>query len=231
MSPALPRTTFHHLSSLLWSRTSRGLALVEPKPCSFWPSVWMHARPGHTHVPVHAHSHARDFVHRCLRITVPPTGSSSCRALHSCARRATKAKAELSVVPVSRHIWPTAPIGRAPRHATVELAAVAKPPVCPRAHALTGGHERRLWLAQCLPPHTLLPREQEKSNHDSTCDVAFASPLLNLTALLAPAGIGHLRRAIVLSLFSVVLARTLFRGQTCARARDQTIAGQARFRP
>jgi hypothetical protein len=100
--------------------------------------VWTHACPAHTHVPVHVHSHTRDFVHRRLRITVPPNGSSSCRALHSCARRATKAKAELSVVPVSRHIWPTAPIRRAPWHATVELAAVAKPPVCPRAHARTG---------------------------------------------------------------------------------------------
>jgi hypothetical protein len=100
--------------------------------------VWTHACPAHTHVPVNVHSHTRDFVHRPLRITVPPNGSSSCRALHSCARRATKAKAELSVVPVSRHIWPTAPIRRAPWHATVELAAVAKPPVCPRAHARTG---------------------------------------------------------------------------------------------
>jgi hypothetical protein len=98
----------------------------------------MHACPAHTHLPVHAHSHARDFVHRRRRITVPPTGSSSCRALHSCARYATKAKAELSVVPVLRHIWPTAPIGRVPRHATVELAAVAKLPVCPCAHARTG---------------------------------------------------------------------------------------------
>jgi hypothetical protein len=108
---------------------------------------------------------------------------------------------------------------------------VAKPPVCPRAHALTGGHGRRLWLAQCLPPRTLLPHVQEKSNRDPTCAVAFVSPLLNLTTLLAPAGIGHLRRAVALSLFSAVLARTLFRGQTCTRARDQTITRQDHFRP
>jgi hypothetical protein len=92
----------------------------------------------HTRTYPCTRSHARDFIHRRLRITVPPTGSSSCRALHSCTRRATKAKAELSVMPVSRHIWLTAPIGRAPWRATAELAAVAKPPVCPRTHARKG---------------------------------------------------------------------------------------------
>jgi hypothetical protein len=61
VSPISPRTTFCHPPSLLWSRTSRGLALVEPKPCSFWPSMWTHACPAHTHIPVHTHSHARLF--------------------------------------------------------------------------------------------------------------------------------------------------------------------------
>jgi hypothetical protein len=61
VSPTLPRTAFHHLRSLLWSRTSRGLALVEPKPCSSWSSVCTHACPTHMHIPVHMHSHARNY--------------------------------------------------------------------------------------------------------------------------------------------------------------------------
>jgi hypothetical protein len=49
------------MPSLPWSRTSRGLALVEPKPCSSWSSVCTHACPAHTYVPVHMHSHARNY--------------------------------------------------------------------------------------------------------------------------------------------------------------------------
>jgi hypothetical protein len=99
VSPISLRTAFRQPPSLLWSRTSRGLALIGLKPCSSWPSVCTHTHPAHMHTPMRAHSHAREFVRRRLRITVPPTGSSSCRALHSRARRATKATAELSVVP------------------------------------------------------------------------------------------------------------------------------------
>jgi hypothetical protein len=137
----------------------------------------VHARtPVHTHVPVHVHSHAHEFVHRRLRVTVPPTGSSSCRALHSRVRRATKAKAELSVVPVSRHIWPTTP-NRAHTLACHREARRRGQATGMPAHSHTHG---RAWTPPLAGPmltvaHASSPRAREiESRPNKCCGVCVA---------------------------------------------------------